>query len=319
MLFDNVKKAVAGKVGRALLTGKIYSPEIYLAGGLLAGAASVVMLARAHKRSEEVLGPTIDEIEYNKELIAEENMAAVEKTGHEAISVVEAQKKLQPMYSALILDAVKLYAPGVLLGAGSVALILASHGVLKGRNKALVSSVALLQQGWAAYRARVVEDVGAEKDEEYLYGANVHTVVSIEDGEDGKTRKVKRHRLSIPELSPQQVYGRTFDKYNSTRWQPDRGRNEAWLRMMQSQMNDELTLYGVVFLNDVYAKLGFKKTAVGAVSGWVKDSPYGDDRVLFGLDKSINQNEGDNRWVLDFNVQGYILEEVGNEAAPEVY
>jgi hypothetical protein len=325
MIFDTIKNAVGPTLGRAALATKNYSPELYLAGGLLAGGAAIIMLAKAHKRSDEVLDPTIQEIQRTKDYVLEQNVEAVQETGHEAISKMEAQSIMKPLYGALVLDAVKLYGPGVVMGIGSVALILASHGVLRNRNRALISSVALLERGWNTYRKRVIDEYGKETDERLYYGADSRTVVSIEETEDGKTKKVKRQESRIPENPQPLKYGRLFDN-SVPRWSPDRARNETVLRMAQSTMNTKLDLYGVVFLNDVYEELGFRRTAVGAVAGWLTHDesdaaglPRGDGFVDFGLDKSINRNEGDNRWMLDFNVQGNILKGVGNVDAPEIY
>jgi len=318
MIFDTIKKTVGPKVGRALLAGKSYSPELYLAGGLLMGVGSAIMLARAHKRSEEVLDPTIELIEEAKEYITDENIEAVKETGHEAVSRAEATTMMKPLYGALVLDAVKLYGPGVVMGLSSLALILASHGVLRNRNRALISTVALIERGFSLYRTRVVDEFGKDTDERLYFGAESRDVVTVEQIEGGKTRKRKSKRNHIPEVPAPMLYGRTFDQ-TTPRWRSDRQRNETWLWMMQSMMNDKLDLYGVVFLNDVYEQLGFKKTAVGAVSGWCKDLPGGDNFISFGLDNGINLNKGDNRWMLDFNVQGNILDGVGNEEAPELY
>jgi hypothetical protein len=318
MLLDTIKKTVGPRVGRALLTGKNYSPELYLAGGLAMGIGSAIMLAKAHKRSDEVLDPTIEMIGDAKDYITEENFKAVEETGHEAINRAEAQSIMKPMYGTLVLDAVKLYGPGVLMGVGSIALIMASHGVLRNRNRALISTVALIERGFSTYRKRVVDEYGKEVDEKLYFGADSRDVVTVEEIEGGKTRKRKSKRNHIPEVPAPMLYGRTFDE-TVPRWRTDRKRNETWLHMMQAMMNDKLDAYGVLFLNDVYEQLGFRKTAVGAVAGWCRDLPGGDNFVSFGLDNSINLNKGDNRWMLDFNVQGNILDGVGNEEAPELY
>jgi len=304
MILDTIKRAVGPKVGRALLTGKSYSPELYLAGGLVMGIGSAIMLAKAHKKSEEVLDPIIETIEETKDYIAGENMTAVKETGHEEISRAEATNIMKPLYGALVLDAVKLYGPGVLMGVGSIALIMASHGVLRNRNRALISTVALIERGFSTYRKRVIGEFGKDVDEKLFYGADSRAVVST--------------RNHIPEVPVALLYGRTFDD-KTPRWTSNRKRNETWLWMIQSMMNDKLDLYGVVFLNDVYEQLGFRKTAVGAVSGWCKELDGGDNFVSFGLDEPINLNQGDNRWMLNFNVQGNILDGVGNEEAPELY
>ena len=319
MIFDSLKKTAGPRVGRALLATKRNSPELYLAGGLILGASAAVSLAKAHKRSDDVLGPTLADIQAIREYVQSENKEAVEETNHEVISREDATELMRPLMGKLVLDAVKLYGPSIALGTGSVALILASRGIMKNRERALISSVALVQRGFTTYRKRVVDEFGAEVDERMYYGAEQRKIVTIEETKDGKTRKKRSDKNVIPEIPASQLYGRTFSKDTTPRWRPERDLNETWLRMQQSMANDKLLLYGVVFLNDVYEMLGFKKTAVGAVTGWCLDLEGGDDNITFGLDAGINRNQGDNRWMLDFNVEGYILDGVGNEEGPEVY
>ena len=51
MLFNSLKKAALPKVGKAVLMTKSYSPELYLAGGLLLGIGATITLAKAHRNS----------------------------------------------------------------------------------------------------------------------------------------------------------------------------------------------------------------------------------------------------------------------------
>ena len=68
-------------------------------------------------------------------------------------------------------------------------------------------------------------------------------------------------------------------------------------------------------MNEVYERLGFEPTKAGQVIGWVKG--MGDDFIDFGMYnvsseatmRFINGNE--NVILLDFNVDGPILETVG--------
>ena len=315
MLLSKIQKAVSPRLGRAVLATKSASPEIYLAGGIAMGLLGAVLFARAYKKSDEVLGETRNNIDEVREFVLDENEAAVEQTGHESISRTEEQKMLTPLYGAYLIESMKLYGPALLCGVASVGLLLASRGELRNRNKALLSTVALIERGFATYRNRIVEEYGEEADIKAFYGAEERNIVTLEEGENGKTKKKHSKRLHIPAEPDPLLYGRVFD-FNNTRWSPDRDRNEVFLRGAQDSMNWRLELKGHVFLNDVYRDLGFEDTQVGAVTGWIKDSPKGDGYISFGLDDSINVNEGDNRWLLNFNVEGNILDGLGNEAKP---
>lgn len=312
MLLNKIKEAVSPKVGQAVLATKANSPELYMAGGIALGILGAILFARAHKKSDEVLGETFEQIDSVREFVYEENEKAVEQTGHEVISRADEQKMLTPLYGTVLMDTAKLYGPALLVGIGSIALLLASRGELRRRNSALLSTVALVERGFATYRSRIIEEYGEEADMKAFYGAESRDVVTLEEDEKGKTKKKRSKRLHIPEEPAPLLYGRVFD-FNNKRWSPDRDRNELFLQSAQDTANNSLLLDGHVFLNDVYRDLGFKDTAIGAVVGWTKDSSTGDGYVSFGLDKSINVNEGDNRWMLDFNVQGNILDELGND------
>ena len=85
---------------------------------------------------------------------------------------------------------------------------------------------------------------------------------------------------------------------------------EFFLRAVQSQMNDLYDINGYLLLNTVYRALGFAETPEGAVVGWSRHVP-GDDFISIGLDSDINQREGDDRWLLDFNVNGSVFEYIG--------
>ena len=76
-----------------------------------------------------------------------------------------------------------------------------------------------------------------------------------------------------------------------------------FLRAKQSQANDKYHLQGHLMLNTVLEWLGYDETPEGALVGWSKKAG-GDDFVDFGLHKAVNMNDGENRFILDFNVNG---------------
>lgn len=305
MIFNSINQALRPRIGHVALLAKHYSPELYLGGGLAMGIGAAVMLAKAHKDADSVLEIARGNVDERRD--------ELESLGGE-VPEDEARKIMAPLYGQLALAYIKQYGPPVLMGVGSVALILASHGVLRNRERTLVSLAALTERSFATYRNRVIEELGAEKDEQFLHGADVRTVTVIEETNDGKKKKKKLERNHIPEVYDPSVYTRIFDDTNP-RWSPDRDRNIFFLQSIENLANAELALNGHVFLNYVYKQLGFKETAIGAVTGWTLALP-GDGRVNFGLDDAINANMGDNRFALNFNTQGYILNGVSNRPDP---
>jgi hypothetical protein len=300
-----ITNKVGPRVGLAGLAIKNISPEIYLAAGLVAGVASAIMFAKAHKKSEETFQVVAEEIKYIQTYDESE-----EELNQVVMDPNEKRMALASLYKDTAVLTVKLYGPSVLMGCASVGLLLASHGVLRDRNKALLGVVALLERGFATYRERVVEELGTEADERFYFGAESRGVVTLESGEEGgKLTKKKGQKNYIPEKVSPMIYSRTFDRTNRN-WSNDPEMTEYYLRSVQSQMEDKFYLQGWLLLNTVYDALGFEETPEGAVVGWSKNLP-GDGCVLFGLDNDINQREGDDRWILDFNVQGVVYTEIG--------
>lgn len=315
MIFTSITKVLGPKIGLAGLTVKNYAPEIYLVGALSAGVASAVMLAKAHRKSDEVFEDVSINIQGVHDYVAEVNddFSSDRPEGSpeplDPISKAEEQKMLVPLYMDATRRAAILYGPAVLMGISSIALLMASHGVLRGRNRALLSALTLFERGFAEYRKRVVDELGEEADERFYYGAESRKITTLTKNKDGKTTKKKSILNHIPESPTPMIYSRVFDEGNMN-WSSDSDMSEYFLRAVAQQMNDTLYIQGYVLLNTVYKSLGFAESPEGAVVGWSNKVP-GDEYISFGLENDINQRAGDNRWILDFNVNGVVFERIG--------
>lgn len=276
-------------------------PELYLGGAIIAGVASVVLIAKAHKKSDQVLGPVAEELEDVKAELAE-----IDPEEEELIH--DYNKMRYSLYRAYLFGAARLYGPGIAVGATSVVLVLASHGLMRSRTKALLSTVTLLEAGFREYRKRVVNEFGEEVDQRLYFGAEERGVTTLEKDEDGKATKRKGKQNHLGENPSPLIYSRIFDETNRN-WSHDPDMNEFFLRAVQSQMDDKLHIQGYVLLNTVYQALGFAESPEGAVVGWSKKAP-GDNFISFGLDADINQRD-DSRYALDFNVNGVVFEMIG--------
>ncbi len=311
-MFDRVLRAVSPRVGLVGLAVKEHQPEIFLAAGVGTGIASAVMLAKAHKKSEETFDDVAGEIEAVRNYVNDNN-GVVESDGSvpndwEEITPAEERQLLLPLYVETSKRAVILYGPSILMGAGALALILASHKSLQTRNRALIATVGLLERGFNEYRKRVRDEMGVEADERFYYGAEARSVTTVEM-KDGKKKKRKETKNHIPEEYSPIMYQRTFDETNQN-WSNMDDKNDFFLHMVERYMNDQFTIKGWMILNDVYKALGFKETPEGAVVGWSKNVE-GDEFISIGLDNDINMREGDTRFILDFNVNGVIFNHIG--------
>jgi hypothetical protein len=318
-MLNAVKQFVLPKVGMAELAMKRHAPEIYLGGGIAAGVVSVVMIAKAHKKSEGVFADVVEEIEALNERVWDNNELArqdAEQTGEDIVAYIDEsgrRKMVAPLYIEAVKRGILLYGPGVAMGFTSLGLILTSHGILRGRNKSLVATIGVVQQGFAAYRKRVIEEQGEDADERFYYGLEARKYTEQYVDEDGKKRKRKTTRNHVPETPTPEMYQRLFDE-NNVNHHRDPDLSEYYIMSIQSWAQDQLALKGYIILNDVYKNLGYPETPEGAVVGWAKDVP-GDGFVDFGLDEPFNE-EGrrNNAFLLDFNVHGPILDVIGKNA-----
>ncbi len=307
-MLDKIAKFIGPKVGHASLAIKRHAPELLLGGGIATGVASVVVIARAHKNSDEAFESVLGTIQDTQLEIYDANTDP-DGVPEDQFSKREEQKMLVPLYLDLCRQGIILYGPGFMLGMTSLGLILSSHGLLRRRNRALLSTLAVVSQAFTVYRKRVVSELDEEADERFYYGAETRKVTTLEIDEDGKKKKSKSTKNHIPEEFTPIMYQRQFD-HTMPMWNADPDMNEFFLQITQQHFDDWLKIKGYVLLNEVYNALGFEETPVGAVVGWSTNVP-GDNYVSFGLDNDINKREGDDRWILDFNVNGVVYETIG--------
>lgn len=101
-----------------------------------------------------------------------------------------------------------------------------------------------------------------------------------------------------------------FDE-NSISWDKDGYMNLCFLKLTQDYLNDLLKHRGHLFLNEVYDRLGIPRRAIGQCVGWIYDenNPNGDNFVDLDIFNERNNNDG-NVFILDPNVDGYILDKI---------
>ena len=202
------------------------------------------------------------------------------------------------------LEWVKLYAPAIVLETASILFSVKSHKIMKGRNAALVMSVAAATKELNDYRQRVRDAIGEEQEKDIFNDASTFTTVKMnEDGTSEETVEKKNNYGS--------QYAAFFDA-SSTVWENDTVYNLSFLKMKLMMLNNELRIKGHIFLNDVYRALGLPETKAGQYVGWVTSSTVGD-----GVIKFTNVSTGENiediddlddpTVLLDFNVDGDII------------
>lgn len=276
-------------VGRTGLVLQKYSPQILTGLGIVSGVGSTVLACKATLKLEDTLEK------------AEKRIKAVP---------AEDQKELTKAYIRNGAEIAKLYAPAASLGVLSITCALGGQKIMHSRNVALAAAYKLAEEAFTEYRHRVIDAYGEDTDRMFKYGLKKETVTVVEEGEDGKKKKVKRD-IDVP-IDPSKIsqYARFFDE-GCKNWDKNPEYNMFFLKSSQNYMNDLLRSRGHVFLNEVYEHLGLPHSQAGAVVGWVM-SKDGDNFIDYGLyDDTIEKtrdfvNGYENVILLDFNVDGVI-------------
>jgi hypothetical protein len=181
---------------------------------------------------------------------------------------------------------------------------------MKKRNLALVAAYKAIEEGFMAYRKRVIQEHGEKADYMYKNGLRSETVVETEVDEKGKSYKVKKEKL-IKDPNGLSVYAKFFDE-TCRQWSKNAEYNLMFLKAQQNYYNNLLMARGHVFLNEVYDALGIPRTQAGSIVGWVIGG--GDNNIDFGIfdgDRPIVRNfvNGyEHSILLDFNVDGAIYD-----------
>lgn len=292
-------------LGRSGLILQKHSPTILTVVGLAAMTAGAVLAVKKTLQLEDTLLRSEERISDVKLNIEFGDNPEVE-TQEVYATQNDANKALFKAHFINVLDLTKLYGPAAGLFVGGIVSVAVGHGLMHKRNVALVAAYNVLEKSFAAYRARVLEDLGPDKDRDYRLGITEKT----DKDKDGK--KISEIEVDPTKMSP---YARIFDQLNDN-WDPEDLYNKFFLEQEQNWANDRLRFQGHLFLNEVYERLGFKKTTEGGLVGWLITDKSSDHYVDFGVYDASTQakrnfvNGYEKSIWLDFNVDGLILDKI---------
>jgi hypothetical protein len=309
MGFKSLTNSVSRKIGRQVLTTKTHSPVLLLGAGVVGFATTVVLASKATLKLHDIL----DEAEAQDEEFEKAQVKAKEK----GLTYTDEDKK-QDRIKLRVKTAIqiaKAYGPAFIVGTATIACFVSSHNILNKRNAGLSIALAGTTKAFNEYRARVVDELGKEKDREFRYGVIERTIgVETDEGVVEKTiRGVDQNAMLADGDS---MYAKIFARNTSERWQPVPVQNELFLRGHQNYANDLFNNRGHLFLNEVYEMLGFPHTEEGSVVGWIRG--HGDQEIDFDCWNENNELRDDvfvngdvDSILLDFNVHGPIFKLLG--------
>lgn len=294
--------------GQATLQLSKQSPHILFGAGIVGFGATIYLASKAVLKLDRHVDNFQENLETVKELY---DSAKDSDEGRASYPKSEYRKDLAYLYANSVYDITKMYAPTVIVGTLTIVCLTKSHTILSNRNTALMAAYSVLERSYNAYRKRVIDEFGEDKDREFRYPTKEIRTLSLD--EKGKAvEKVETKTL----LDQYSTYARFFDEMCPD-WKRNPEYNLIFLRAQQNWANDLLRARGHVFLNEVYDMLGIPRTKAGAVVGWVIGHE-GDNYIDFGLFDGENSaardfvNGRERSILLDFNVDGVIYDKIGS-------
>lgn len=310
MNFKTLSNAATRKLARQILVTQKHSPKLLFGTGVAGIVTTVVLATRATLKLEDVLKKAEDDNEQIK------HADAVAKAGTVEYTEEDQKKDKLLIRTKAAIDVAKLYGPAIVVGVVSIGCLTGSHVILSRRNVGLTAAYTALDKGFNEYRARVINELGLDKDTEFRFGSIEREIaVDTDEGVSVKTVKGADPAAFGNNSSGLSIYARIFDEVNSTNWQRQPHFNQMFLQAQQNYACNLLTAKGHLFLNEVYDMLGMERTSEGQLVGWVKNGPKSDGFVDFGIfreggsyDEKRFVNGDERSVVLDFNVDGVIYD-----------
>lgn len=273
------------------------SPTALVVYGLVALGVGAYETIKASREIDKVLD------ECKKDIEEVDSMVNGDSTSEDKRSIASKQD----IYIETGKKIVKLYAPAVIFDSAGVWFILKSHRMLRSENMDLKATVGAIAGGYSALRNRLNETLGDDTGTKVANGIQPKAV-DVEK-EDGKKEKTVVNVMDQNDISP---YAKFFDETSMF----FKGVPEADLEFLIAVNNDanrKLEKKGYLFLNEVYAMLGFEETAIGNYVGWIneKGAYKKVDFNIFDVTKEANRrfvNGLESVVLLDFNVDGAIID-----------
>ena len=305
-IFDKMPK-MPKTFGQVKVLAKKHAPEAMVIVGAGIVVASAVIACKNTVEASDVLSEADDAIKtinYGREIAGDDDD-------------FDDRKARRKVYRHVTKQMIRLYGPSVAGAAIGFGLIFGSHKIIKDRNTALTLAYSNLLANYTAYRDRVRDELGDDREFALYTGAEKRDIV-VED-EDGKQKKIKNADVVHDDGSGHSIYARIFDE-GCSNWSRNPVANLDFLRRQQNFANDKLRCEGVLFLNDVYQMLGLPRTPAGQIVGWVwdpnNDKHVGDNYVDFGIYDNLYRDQAKRDFInaaepciwLDFNVDGVVYD-----------
>jgi hypothetical protein len=299
----SLPNAVSTRLGAASLVAQKNSPRVLFGLGLVLMGATVVTACQGTLK----LGDVLDDISKDRE-----DVQTVADRHPEKYSERDVKKLNLYITGKGVIRIARLYLPATTLGVAAVACLTTSHNQLTRRNAGLSAALAATDRALKAYRGRVREAYGEDRELELWRDEKTEKVAILDDeGRETKsTKKIKTGGGHSP-------YARVWGRDTTQEWDPQEAYNFAKLSHAQKYGTMMLQHKGHLFLNEIFDELGLSRTPAGAVVGWLTVENGGTDGFVdFGIlgredHEFLDFVTGrEDCILLDFNVDGEIFRRI---------
>lgn len=286
MKFGNAIATVGTKLGAKLgksgLILKASSPEILIGAGILLVAGGTYLACKATAKAGQVMKERQVEIDELTVREASELEQLPEDCSEHEIKGIRKETKAD-IFIANVRCAwklTKLYAPAIVLEAAGIACFLASHGIMRKRNAALV----------AAYEATDKAYKRLQEKQKQL------ALPEHKDDEDPVQKKLDEQKECPfdPDLGP---WAFVFDE-DCNIWSPNDETLLSQARAVERTLTTRLNAGVTIFLNDIRTAFGGDipgPNLEGQLICW--DKEFGDICIDLGLPGNSDMIIGKSFWI----------------------
>lgn len=262
-----MKKQFIKKVGKSLSN---HSPEILTGIGIAGMITSTALAVKATPKALELIEEKKEEV--NKKNFNENIEKDYSLKDHKELNKLDAKTTIKTVW--------KCYIPATVTMAVSVACLIGASSVHVKRNAVLATAYHLSEAAATEYRNKVVETIGAKKEEAIRDAVNKDHI---------DKNPVSKNEIFITDKGNTLCY----DKLSGRYFKSDIDKIKKSINELNHQINK--TFY--ISLNDFYDEVGLEHTELGDVLGW------NSDMGLLELHFSSHlADEGTPCLALDFNV-----------------
>lgn len=277
---------LTAKLGKTGIILKAKSPELLIGAGILLVAGGTYLACRATAKAKDVIEARnieVDEVRYRE---AEELEKLDPECTEQEIKVIRKETK-SDIFVANVRCAwgiTKLYVPAIALEAAGIGCFLASHGIMRKRNAALMAAYEATDKAYKRLKEKQSQEALPE----------------LKNDENIIEKKLEEQK-NCPFNSDLGPWAFVFDE-NCNIWQPKDSvlydQAKAIERVLTNRLNQGVT----IFLNDIRTAFGSDipgPNLEGQLICW--DKEFGDTEVNLGLPKHLDAITGMSFWI---NPQG---------------